>query len=78
MSEYIRQPAHYTKGKIECIDYIKDILTAEEYAGYLRGNITKYMHRFRDKGGVQDLKKARQYLDWLIMEMDAGPSNQNN
>lgn len=62
----VSQPEHYTKGSIECIDYIKDILTAEEYAGYLRGNITKYMHRYQNKGGVTDLKKARIYLDWLI------------
>lgn len=60
------QPSHYTKNKIECIDYIKDVLSPEEYQGYLRGNITKYMHRYKDKGGVEDLNKARVYLNWLI------------
>jgi hypothetical protein len=38
----VNSPAHYGKGKIECIDYIEDFLTREEYIGYLRGNIAKY------------------------------------
>jgi hypothetical protein len=65
----VSEPEHYTKGSIECIDYIKDVLTAEEYQGYLRGNITKYLHRFRDKNGLEDLKKALVYLGWLIEEV---------
>lgn len=72
MTDYIKQPSHYTQGKIECIDYIKDILSPEEYRGYLRGNITKYMHRFVQKNGVQDLQKAQVYLNWLIEEMSNG------
>ena len=69
MTDVIKQPSHYTQGKIECIDYIKDILSPEEYRGYLRGNIAKYMHRFVQKNGVQDLQKAQVYLNWLIEEM---------
>jgi len=41
----VNSPAHYGTGKIECIDYIEDFLTEEEYIGYLRGNIAKYLHR---------------------------------
>ncbi|CAG0909909.1 unnamed protein product, partial [Cyprideis torosa] len=52
------RPIHYGQGKIECIDYIEDFLTREEYIGYLRGNIAKYLHRWRYKNGVEDLKKA--------------------
>lgn len=72
MSEPVLQPTHYTGGKIECIEYIRDMLSPEEYAGYLRGNITKYIHRYKIKGGAQDLKKARVYLDWLIQEVENG------
>lgn len=62
----VNHPAHYGQGKIECIDYIEDFLTREEFIGYLRGNIAKYMHRWRYKNKDEDLKKARWYLDRLI------------
>lgn len=62
----VNSPAHYGQGSIEAIEYIKDFLTEEEYIGYLRGNIAKYMHRWRYKNGVEDLKKAQWYLNKLI------------
>jgi len=65
----VNNPSHYGQGSIECIDYIKDFLTQEEYIGYLRGNIAKYLHRWRHKNGVEDLKKANWYLQALIQEM---------
>jgi len=40
----VNRPSHYGQGKIEAIDYIQDFLTREEFVGYLRGNIAKYMH----------------------------------
>jgi len=39
---------------------------------YLEGNIIKYLARWRFKGGIDDLKKARQYLDWLIEVEETG------
>ena len=62
----VNKPKHYGQGDIECIDYIKDILTDEEIVGYYRGNVTKYLHRWRYKNGLEDLRKARWYLDALI------------
>ena len=62
-------PDHYKQGDIECIDYIKSVLTKEEYIGYLQGNITKYLHRWKNKNGVEDLDKAHVYLNWLIEEV---------
>lgn len=72
MTDKVNKPDHYTSGTIECIDYIKDSLSREEWIGYLRGNIVKYMHRFRNKNGIEDLSKAEKYLDWLIKEYDQG------
>lgn len=69
MTDKVKQPEHYTAGSIECIDYIKDSLSREEWIGYLRGNIVKYMHRFRNKNGIEDLQKAEAYLGRLIEEM---------
>lgn len=57
---------HYKKLNPEPIDLIRRWFTPEEYAGYLRGNIIKYLARYKEKGGVQDLEKAQQYLGWLI------------
>jgi len=70
----VNNPAHYGKGKIECIDYIQDFLTTEEYIGYLRGNIAKYLHRWRYKNKQEDLLKSQWYLKRLIKlqgEIDA-------
>jgi hypothetical protein len=63
----VLKPNHYTDGRnIEVIDYIKDTLTTEQYTGYCLGNVIKYISRYRKKNGVEDLLKARVYLDWLI------------
>jgi hypothetical protein len=57
----VNNPAHYGQGKIECIEYIEDFLSEDEYIGYLRGNIAKYNHRWRYKGGLEDVRKAIWY-----------------
>jgi len=62
----VNRPSHYASGDIECIDAIRAQMSKEEYQGYLRGNVVKYMWRWRDKGGVESLRKARWYLDKLI------------
>lgn len=62
----VNNPTHYTTGEIEVIDYIQDKLTTEQFEGYCVGNIMKYVSRYRHKGGVEDLKKARWYLNRLI------------
>ena len=67
----VDKPPHYNEGTIECIEYIEDFLSKEEYIGYLRGNIAKYLHRWRYKGGVQDLNKSSWYLDRLISKLEA-------
>lgn len=67
--DMVNSPAHYGNGSIECIEYIEDFLTTEEFIGYLRGNIAKYLHRFRYKNGLEDLRKAEWYLDRLSQTM---------
>ncbi|EJW16983.1 DUF3310 domain-containing protein [Paenibacillus alvei] len=66
-SDPVNNPAHYTAGGIETIDYIQAKLSAEEFGGYCRGNVLKYVSRFAKKGdGLEDLRKARWYLERLI------------
>ena len=65
--DVVNHPAHYADGgSIECIEAIESALTDEEYRGYLKGNIQKYVWRERNKGGTESLKKAQWYLDRLI------------
>lgn len=66
MTDNVKHPNHYTSGKVEVIDYIKDKLTAEEFTGYCIGNVIKYISRWRLKGGLEDLNKAEVYLNWAI------------
>jgi len=65
VSDKVNHPSHY-QGNIEVIDYIRDKLTPAGFTEYCCGNVMKYISRWRKKDGVQDLKKARVYLDWMI------------
>lgn len=56
---------HYQK-PIQPWDAMAAWMTPEQFKGFLRGNIIKYIARCYDKNGVEDLKKARHYLDRLI------------
>lgn len=67
----VNHPKHYTKGKYECLDVIKDI--CKDLAGveaFLVANIIKYIWRFNTKNGLEDLKKARFYLEELIQKKE--------
>ena len=66
----VNKPKHYADKNIEVIDYIEDTLTKEEREGYFRGNVIKYVSRYKLKNGVEDLKKARYYLERLITLLD--------
>ena len=53
--------SHYKDKAIQPWDYI-----ASNKLGYLEGNVVKYVSRWREKGGLEDLKKAQHYLTKLI------------
>ncbi len=59
--------SHY-KLPIEPIDYI-----LANKLGYVEGNVLKYISRWQAKGGVTDLRKAAQYIDFLIKDATAHP-----
>lgn len=65
--QQVTDPAHYNSHQIEPITYImaNDLDFAE-------GNVVKYVSRWRQKGGVADLHKARQYLDFIIKNEEEG------
>jgi hypothetical protein len=57
----IKNPPHYASSKIEPIDYI-----IANKLSYCEGNVVKYITRWRKKGGIEDLQKAKQYIDFII------------
>ena len=65
VADMVNHPSHYA-GQIEVIDYIRDKLTPEGFTDYCCGNVLKYISRWRKKDGIQDLKKAKVYLEWMI------------
>lgn len=65
MNDNVKHPSHYTNGGIECIDAIRASLGLSEFADYCKGNVIKYLWRYRLKNGVEDLEKAAVYLKWM-------------
>lgn len=61
---------HYTSKKVQPWHAMEAWMTREQFAGFLRGNAIKYLARCDEKGGVEDLKKARHYIDRLIELID--------
>ena len=53
--------SHYKDMKIQPVEYI-----VANNLGYCEGNVVKYVSRWKSKGGVDDLRKARHYIDLLI------------
>lgn len=69
-SDLIDQQDHYTNNGIQPIQIMKANMTKEKYRGFLEGNILKYPLRYEDKNGIEDLKKAKTYLTWLIEDIE--------
>lgn len=70
IEDKVNKPNHYRmniKGvQIEVMDIIEAILTPEEFRGYKKGNVLKYILREKLKNGLEDLKKCENYLKRLI------------
>lgn len=70
MSDNIN-PEHYKSGGIETIEYIRAKMSKEEFYGYIKGNVMKYVSRVDKKSDklldkIDDLKKAQWYLERMI------------
>ena len=62
-------PNHYKQGKVECIDCIESATSnLTGFEGFCTGNAIKYLYRWKQKGGKQDLEKARWYLNRMLGE----------
>lgn len=65
MTEFMT-PAHYVlEDGSDSMDLIAKILGRDQFKGFLRGNALKYLIRYELKGGIEDLRKAMDYIERL-------------
>ena len=69
-NDSVNHPDHYIHGKYETIEVLQDWLAPKEFRGFCLGNTMKYLSRWQNKGGVEDLKKAVWYLNYIIKYME--------
>ena len=67
----VDRPAHYNQGCVECIDALAAATTGlEGIEAVCTANAIKYLWRWKHKNGVEDLQKAKWYIDRLIKEVE--------
>ena len=68
--DVVTKPKHYNQQGIECIEAIRASMSDLEFRGYLKGNVEKYLWRYRYKRKPkEDLLKAQWYLNKLVEEI---------
>ena len=73
INDMVNHPSHYTQGGIECIDAIKSATVGKTgIEAVCVANVVKYLWRYEEKNGLEDVKKARWYLERLISELSEG------
>ena len=74
-NEYQVGGGHYRELTVQPWTAMEAWMSHEAFCGYLQGNAIKYLARYRSKGGIEDLRKARHYIEKLIeAEMKGKPS----
>lgn len=67
----VNHPVHYTQGGIECIDALKASTVGKTgIEAVCVANVIKYLWRYEEKNGLEDIKKAQWYLERLIKEIE--------
>jgi hypothetical protein len=65
-ADVVNNPSHYTQGGIECIDAIRAALGPDGFESYCVGNALKYLWRYKHKNGIEDIRKAHQYIKFIL------------
>ena len=68
MFDDLKSQPHYMEG-IQPIKYLESRMSPAQLSGYLEGNIIKYVTRYKEKNGIEDLHKAEWYLAKLIKQV---------
>lgn len=67
----VENPSHYQgRHGLEAIEVHRNFMKEEQVVGYHLGNTLKYLLRYQNKNGLEDLKKAKVHLEWLIKEYE--------
>ena len=66
----VERPIHYASGGLEAIEAMEASMTPEAFRGFLKGNVLKYVWRYEQKNGLEDLEKAKWYLNQLIFALE--------
>lgn len=66
LKESTLEPSYYQQNGQDLIDHLSEIFNADMFIGFMTGNIFKYLTRWQQKNGIEDLEKAQVYLNRLI------------
>ena len=67
----VNHPKHYCKGGVESIDFVRAAVSnLSGFEAVCVANIIKYMWRYKEKNGLEDVMKAAKYLEWLQEEVE--------
>lgn len=69
--DMVNHPQHYTQGGIECIDALKAATVGKRgIEAVCVANVVKYLWRYEEKNGIEDVRKAKWYIERLLKEMN--------
>jgi hypothetical protein len=70
MEDMVNHPSHYTQGGIECVDALEAAtINLKGIEAVCTANAIKYLWRWKEKGGIEDLEKSKWYIDRLIKKI---------
>ena len=69
--DMVNHPQHYTQGGIECIDALKAATVGKRgIEAVCVANVIKYLWRYEKKNGIEDIRKAKFYIERLLKELE--------
>ena len=69
--DMVNHPQHYTQGGIECIDALKAATVGKRgIEAVCVANVIKYLWRYEEKNGIEDVRKAKFYIERLLKELE--------
>lgn len=75
--DVVNHPSHYETGTFECIDVMLETQGKDAVLNFCVCNAFKYLYRHKRKNGVEDIKKAKWYINKYIELSERGESNEN-
>ena len=70
--DIVNHPSHYETGKFECFDVMREAFGDEAVKNFCICNAFKYLYRHQRKNGIEDIRKAKWYIDHFLEIVDEG------